>query len=147
MTTRRIAKLSKAILEQVSTSILFELKDPRVKNVTVTRTELSADAQHAKVYVSILGDEKAEALCLRGLNSARGFLQAKVAARLQTRYTPLLSFIVDPGVKQSAAVSRLLREVLPPDNASEDEHIAPDTEAADNAEPANSKPTDSEPTD
>ncbi len=117
MSSRRTAKVSEALREQVSTSILFELKDPRVKNVTVTRVEASPDLRSAKVYVSIMGDEKTQRLSLRGLESARGFLQAKVAERVQTRYTPILHFHLDQGVKRSIEASRLLREVLPPQPA------------------------------
>ena len=112
MTSRRIQKAAQAVLEQVSSTILFSLKDPRVKNVTVTHVEVSPDLRTAKVSVSIMGDEKAQALCLHGLNSARGFLQAKVADRLQTRYTPVLKFVVDPGVKRSIETSRIIRDAL-----------------------------------
>ena len=111
MTTRRIARLTAAIREQVSTSILFELKDPRVKNVTVTRVEVSPDAQNVKVYFSVLGDEKDASLCLHGLNSARGFLQSRVAARVKTRYTPILKFVLDAALKHSHDVSQLLESV------------------------------------
>jgi ribosome-binding factor A len=127
MTTRRIARLTEAIREQVSTSILFELKDPRVGSVTVTRVEVAPDAQSAKVYMSVLGDEKAASRSLHGLNSARGFLQARVAARVKTRYTPILTFVLDPGIKRSAEVSQILHDVLPsdanspPDSSSESE--------------------------
>jgi ribosome-binding factor A len=113
MSSRRIAKIAEAVREQVSTSILFELKDPRVTNVTVTRVEVSSDLRNAKVYVSIMGDEKTQRLSLRGLESARGFLQAKIAEHVQTRYTPILRFHLDQGVKRSIEASRLLREVLP----------------------------------
>ena len=58
-----------------ATTILFELKDPRVKNVTVTRAEVSADLQHAKVYVSVMGSEKEQQLTMHGLRSAAGFVQ------------------------------------------------------------------------
>ena len=115
MTSRRTAKIAQAILEQVSTTILFSLKDPRVKNVTVTRVEVGADTRTAKVYVSIMGDEKEQALCLHGLNSAKGFLQKKVADRIQTRYTPVLTFVNDQGVKKSIAASKLIREALEED--------------------------------
>ncbi len=115
MTSRRTAKISRAVLEQVSTTILFGLKDPRVKNVTVTHVEVSPDTRTAKVYVSILGDEKEQALCLYGLNSAKGFLQKKIADRIQTRYTPVLTFINDQGVKKSIAASKLIREALEQD--------------------------------
>lgn len=112
MSLRRIAKIAEAVREQVSTSILFELKDPRVKYVTVTRVEVSSDLRNAKVYVSVMGDEKTQRLTLRGLESARGFLQAKLAERVQLRYTPILHFYLDQGVKRSIEASRLLREVL-----------------------------------
>jgi ribosome-binding factor A len=112
MSSRRTAKIAEAVREQVSTSILFELKDPRVTNVTVTRVEVSSDLRSAKVYVSIMGDEKTQRLSMRGLDSARGFLQAKIAERVQTRYTPILHFHLDQGIKRSIEASRLLREVL-----------------------------------
>ena len=115
MTSRRTAKIAQAVLEQVSTTILFSLKDPRVKNVTVTHVEVSPDTRTAKVYVSIMGDEKEQSLCLHGLNSAKGFLQKKVADRIQTRYTPVLTFINDQGVKKSIAASQLIREALEED--------------------------------
>jgi ribosome-binding factor A len=121
MTSRRIAKVSQALLETVSSTILFGLKDPRVKNVTVTRAEVAADLKSAKVYVSVMGDAKTQALTMRGLNAARGFLQAKVAERLQTRETPVLRFVNDPSVKLSAATSVLLRQLMPEENASKSE--------------------------
>jgi ribosome-binding factor A len=114
MSSRRTAKVAEAVREEVSTTILFGLKDPRVKNVTVTRVEVSSDLKNAKVYVSVMGDEKMQRLSLRGLESARGFLQAKLAERLQIRYTPILRFELDQGIKRSIEASRLLREVLPP---------------------------------
>jgi len=112
MISRRIAKASQAIKEVVSMTILQGLRDPRVKNVTVLGAEAAADMRTAKVYISVMGDAKAEALTLKGLESARGFLQAKIADRLQTRQTPVLSFVIDRGVKSSIATSRALRDEL-----------------------------------
>ncbi len=94
---------------------------PRVKNVTVTRVEVSPDLRSAKVYVSVMGDEKMQKLTLRGLESARGFLQAKLAERVQIRYTPVLHFQLDQGIKRSIEASRLLREVLPPTESDDTE--------------------------
>ena len=54
---------------------------------------------------------------MHGLNSARGFLQKKIADRIQTRYTPVLTFINDQGVKKSIAASQLIREALAADAA------------------------------
>jgi len=112
MSSRRIAKVAEAVREIVSTVVLFELKDPRVKNVTVLRAEVSPDLRSARVYVSVMGDEKTQALSVHGLNAARGFIQSKIADRLQTRYTPILRFVTDPGVKVSIAASAVIREAL-----------------------------------
>jgi ribosome-binding factor A len=112
MTSRRTAKISHAILETVSSTILLHLKDPRVQNVTVLNVEVAGDVRSAKVYVSVMGDAKTQALTMRGLNAARGFLQSKVAERLQTRNTPILTFILDQGVKKSIAASVLIREAM-----------------------------------
>src|SRR5688500_15717952 len=106
MQSRRVAKASQAIKEVVSTTILFGLRDPRIKNVTVLAAEAAPDMTTAKVWVSVRGDAKDEALTLKGLESARGFLQAKVAERIQTRHTPILSFVIDRGVKQSSETAR-----------------------------------------
>ena len=62
-------------------TILTELRDPRISDVTVTAVEVSADMRQAKVHVSIMGDENKQRLALRGLEHASGFLQQKVAPR------------------------------------------------------------------
>ncbi|MEZ6047864.1 MAG: 30S ribosome-binding factor RbfA [Planctomycetaceae bacterium] len=111
MTSRRLEKLAQAIKEQVSTTILLHLRDPRVKNVTVTGVEVAPDVRSAKVYVSIMGSEKEQSLCLHGLESARGFLQSKVGDRIQTRYTPILSFVLDDGIKKSFEAARIMSEM------------------------------------
>ncbi len=137
MSSRRTAKISQAVLESVSSTILFELKDPRVKNVTVLRAEVSADLRHAKIYVSVMGDERTQALSLRGLNSAKGFLQSKVADRLQTRYTPVLQFVLDQGVKRSIETSQLLRETL-------NDEIEDETNDAEESDPATTESVEDE---
>jgi len=112
MKTHRLARVAEVIREVASQTILFELRDPRVKGVTVTRAEVSGDLQHAKVYVSLMGTEKEQALCLHGLRHAVGFIQSKLASRLQTRFTPVIRFVVDQGVKNSIEISRLINEAL-----------------------------------
>ena len=127
--SRRTAKVAQAILESVSSTILFGLKDPRVHHVTVVHVDVSPDIRTAKVYVSILGDEKTQSLCMHGLNSARGFLQSKLAERLKTRHTPVLKFVLDESVKKSVLAARILSEVLP-DSADRgvipEGHVAPE---------------------
>ena len=114
MKPHRLERVAEAIREVASETILFELRDPRVKSagVTVTRAEVSGDLQHAKVYVSLMGTPKEQQLALYGLKSAAGFVQSKLASRLQTRFTPVIHFIVDEGVKKSIEMTRLINEAL-----------------------------------
>lgn len=114
MKTHRLARVAEVVREVASETILFEVQDPRVKGVTVTRTEVSADLQHAKVFVSIMGGEKEQKLCMHGLKHAAGFVQAKLAGRLKTRFTPVITFVLDPGVKNSIEITRLINEALGP---------------------------------
>ncbi|HOA51722.1 MAG TPA: 30S ribosome-binding factor RbfA [Thermogutta sp.] len=114
MSSRRALKLAEAVRQVVSTAILFELKDPRVRDVTVTYVEVAEDLSSAKVHVSVMGDEKKQQLTLRGLQNAAGFLQSRCAEKIETRWTPRLQFVLDKGVKHSIEVCRILAEVLPP---------------------------------
>lgn len=118
MPARRVLKAAEAIREVVAMAILTELRDPRITNVTVTYVEVSPDMRHAKVHVSVMGDEAQQNLSLRGLQSAAGFLQQKVAKRIDTRYTPRIRFVLDQGVKHSIEVTRILGELLPEDEES-----------------------------
>src|SRR3954470_12435025 len=101
MKQHRLGRVAEVIREVAATTILLELRDPRVKMVTVTRAEVSGDLQHAKVYVSVMGSESEQRLTLRGLRHAAGFIQSKLAKRLQTRFTPVVQFVLDAGVKNS----------------------------------------------
>jgi ribosome-binding factor A len=127
MKAHRQERISEVVREVASETILFELRDPRVKGVTVTRAEVSGDLQHAKVYVSVMGTDKQQQACLRALEHAAGFVQGKLGDRLKSRYTPVLRFVLDQGVKNSIEVSRLINEALgrPPAEA-EEESAEPD---------------------
>ena len=110
MKTHRLARISEVIREVAAETILFEMRDPRVKGVTVTRAEVAADLQHAKVYVSIMGSEREQKRALYGLQNAAGFVQSKLAKRLLTRFLPVITFVEDEGIKRSIEIARILRE-------------------------------------
>jgi ribosome-binding factor A len=135
MASRRMLKAAEAIREVVSMAILTEIRDPRVQNVTVTGVEVSPDMRTAKVQVSVMGDEGRQHLCLRGLASSTGFLQSKIAKRIDTRYTPRLSFELDQGVKKSIEVQRILQE-LADERAERERNSAETTDPVDAAAPA-----------
>ena len=131
MPSHRSLRMAEAIREVVASAILFEVADPRVRAVTVLRVEVSGDLRQATVFVSIMGTEAEQTLAMRGLKHAAGFLQAKVAARLQTRFTPVLGFKLDDSVKKSVEMRRLIDEALAVDRKAEPAAGEPD--AADRA--------------
>lgn len=110
MGSRRLQQVARTLQREVSQAVLMELKDPRIGFVTVTRVEPAADLRSARVYVSVLGDEKAEALTLHGLRHAAGRIQGLVRQRLRMRYFPVLEFRVDESVKAASRLNRLLEE-------------------------------------
>jgi ribosome-binding factor A len=113
MSSRRVLKAAQAIREVVSMAIITDLKDPRISDVTVTFVEVSPDLRMAIVNVSVMGEEKKQNLCLRGLQNSAGYLQQKVGKRIDTRYTPKIEFVLDKGIKHSMIVTKILDEVLP----------------------------------
>src|SRR6266478_6485510 len=112
MKAHRLERVAEVVREVASETILFQLQDPRVKGVTVTRAEVSADLQHAKIHVPIMGSDKDQSLCMHGLRHASGFVQSKLATRLKTRFTPVVQFVLDQGVKKSIEMTRLINEAL-----------------------------------
>ncbi len=112
MKTHRLARVAEVIREVAAETILFELQDPRIKGVTVTRAEVAADLQHAKVFVSIMGTQKEQDLCMHGLKHSAGFVQSKLGTRLKTRFTPSIKFVIDEGVKKSLEITRLIKEAM-----------------------------------
>ena len=111
MSSRRLLKAAEAIREVVSMAIITELRDPRVQNVTVVGVEVTPDMREAKVLVSIMGTEAQQRTVLKGLQNSVGFLQSKIADRIETRYIPRLSFVMDDGVKKSVAVQQILEQI------------------------------------
>ena len=122
MSSRRTLKAAEAIRQVVGMAILTEIQDPRVQDVTVIRVAVSGDMQTAKVYVSVMGDEAKQKLCLQGLKSCAGFLQSRIAKRLDTRYIPHLNFVLDQGVKNQLLVSKMLDAEFHPNQEEEYEY-------------------------
>jgi ribosome-binding factor A len=117
--SRRLLKAASAIREVVSMAILTQVRDPRVRGVTVTRVEMAPDMRNATVHVSVMGTAAEQQLALRGLVSSAGFLQSQIAEKIETRYTPRLRFELDGGVKHSLEIARVLDEVLPDESATQ----------------------------
>jgi len=123
MKTHRLARVAEVIREVASETILFKLKDPRIRMVTVLRVEVSGDLQHAKVYVSVMGTDAEQKETLRALKGAAGVVQSQLADRLKTRFIPVIDFVLDHGIKKSMEVSRLIQEALANSSSSYDRNL------------------------
>jgi ribosome-binding factor A len=131
--------VAEAIREVVATSILFEIHDPRVRGVTVLAAEVTPDLRNAKVFFTVTGDARDERRVMQGLQSARGFLQGKVAARLQTKVTPELRFEIDNSAKRTSELLKLIETVVSPDSEVapvEDDEDVEDAEEGDDGDSA-----------
>jgi ribosome-binding factor A len=106
----RMRRVDEAVREVLSDAISKDLRDPRVGFVTVTAVKTSPDLRHARVYVSVLGDELTRSETLDGLRSAHGFLQGRVAAELRIKHTPALTFTYDESIDRAMRISRLIEE-------------------------------------
>jgi ribosome-binding factor A len=108
MRSGRMRRVDEAVRAVLSDAIATQLHDPRVGFVTVTGVKTSSDLRHARVYVSVLGDEAAREATLAGLRSAHGFLQALLATELKLKHTPALSFIYDESIDRGMRITRIL---------------------------------------
>ena len=108
MSDGRMRRVDEAVRAVLSDAIASDLKDPRIGFVTVTGVKTSPDLRHARVYVSVLGDEQVRAATLEGLDSAHGYLQRRVAAELRLKHTPALTFEFDPSVQRGMRITQLL---------------------------------------
>jgi len=117
MSSGRMRRVDEAIRQVLGEAVTGELKDPRVGFVTVTDVRTSADLRHARVYVSVLGEDGGRSplqerqATLDGLRSAHGYLQGRVASELRLKRTPALEFAYDDTTDRALRVDELLSEI------------------------------------
>lgn len=114
----RMRRINEVLREVVGAAIANDLSDPRIGFTTVTSVETSPDLRHAKVFVSVLGDEDERAATLAGLSSSHGVIQSRIAAETRMKRTPTLTFHHDDTVAQGVRISHLLDEGEPPEGRS-----------------------------
>jgi thiamine biosynthesis lipoprotein len=111
MQPRRSERVVEQLREELAELIENEVADPRVGMVNVTRVQLSSDGKQALVLITPVERKKEETACLRGLESAKGFLRRELAGRLQLRHTPELRFAIDHGPSNVQRVETLLDRI------------------------------------
>lgn len=111
MAGNRAARIADVIQQELAGLIRNELKDPRIGFVSIVKVDVSGDIRHAKVYVSVMGDESAQKETLKALQSASGFLRNEVGRALQIRYTPELHFALDESIAHGSRIAQLLVQI------------------------------------
>ena len=115
MGNSRILRVSELIQSELANLVMRDVKDPRVRHVVITRVEISSDLRVAKVYFSRYGENQGNVKeveeGLKGLERASGFLQRKLAERLELKCTPRLKFFTDRSLAFSDEIERLLSDV------------------------------------
>jgi ribosome-binding factor A len=106
--SRRPEQMAATLRQVITDSLAREVRDPRVGFVTVTAVLVSGDLSHARVMVSVPGEEAEKTRAIEGLESAAGFLRSRAARALTTRSVPELHFELDRGLEHAARINELL---------------------------------------
>jgi ribosome-binding factor A len=109
MTSDRMRRVDEAVRQVLSDAVAQDLQDPRIGFVTMTSVKTSPDLRHARVYVSVLGNDAERAATLAGLQSAHGALQRRLARELRLKRTPTLEFLYDETTDRAMHLEEILR--------------------------------------
>ena len=111
MSQLRVEKVQELIKQEVGKMLLTDLKDPRIGFVTVTHVEVTGDLREAKIYVSIMGDDKQVEESWKGLQSSLGFIRREIGQRIRLRFTPTIEFALDTSLDYSEHIQKLLLQI------------------------------------
>ena len=110
MSYQRIDRISEEVRREVDAIIRGELQDPRVSGTySVTRAEVTGDLRYAKIYISVLEDDKRDSL-MEALKNAKGFIRHALGKRMIIRYTPELIFVSDKNIEYGVHIAKVLAE-------------------------------------
>jgi ribosome-binding factor A len=117
----RTRRVGEQIQRELATLIREDLKDPRLGMVSISAVQVSRDLSHAKVHVSVLGNEEQSRASLTVLNHAAGFLRHKLGKLMHIRVIPELRFYLDRSLEEGARLSALINEAIASDRHDPDD--------------------------
>lgn len=109
--SRRPVQMAETLRQVITETLAREVRDPRVGFVTVTAVLVTNDLSHARVLVSVPGEEGEKTRAIEGLQSAAGFLRSRAARTLTTRTVPELHFELDRGLEHAVRINELLNSI------------------------------------
>ncbi len=112
MKNQRINRISEEVKKVVSELLYNGLKDPRIHPLTsITNVEVTRDLSFAKIYISVLGNEKEKKDSLEGLVSAKGYIRKEIAAKVDMRVVPVPIFVLDESIEKAIYMTDLINKV------------------------------------
>lgn len=126
MANHRVSRLNEQLRREITDIVRNGLRDPRIGMVTVTDVSVTSDLEHARVFVSIMGEAAEQEATLTGLRAAAPYIRGEIGRRLTIRHTPELRFEIDHSLAHARRIEELLRSVRPeePQAAPADETTA-----------------------
>ena len=110
MTNIKIERLNHAIQEEISMILMKEVKNKDIKFVTITGVETTNDLSYAKIYYTVLEEEKKETV-KEALEKASSFIRTKLASKIEIRHTPELKFIYDNSIAYGEHIDKIIEEI------------------------------------
>ena len=112
---RRPERVAEALLRELSAMLVRDLRDPRLRGITLTGVKMDDDLRHGHVYFSHLEGSSRASAAIAGFKSASGFIRREIGKALALRYTPELNFEFDPALERAARIDALLKQSAPKD--------------------------------
>ena len=107
----RPERVQEALRQEISRIVQSEIKDPRLGFITITKVDLTDDLRYARIYFSILGEDKEKKLALRGLNNAKGYIKGLLADRIKLRFMPEIAFAIDESLEHARHIYDILDRI------------------------------------
>ncbi len=111
----RTLRVADQIQREIADLIQNEIKDPRIKQITITAVEVTRDYSHAKVFYTTLANKEDSFLIENGLEHAKGFLRSNLSHRMKLRVIPELHFVYDESVERGVRLSKLIDDAIAQD--------------------------------
>jgi ribosome-binding factor A len=106
--SQRTDRVADSLRKELSVLLMREVRDPRVALATISRVQVARDLGHARIWISVLGDEETRQQTMEGIEHAKGFLRSQIGRRLKLRVTPELAFELDRGAEYLQDMTELL---------------------------------------
>ena len=125
MSYNRIDRISEEVRREVDRIIREELSDPRIGGTfSVTRADVTRDLRHAKIYVSVLEDDRREGM-MKALKSAAGYIRRALGQNIIIRYSPELTFVSDENIAYGVHIAKVLADAQKTEGVTNEENETP----------------------